>query len=114
MKPMPRLSFLALTAGGALFLMPLQAGETVRIASLRAPSAPVGDYVPDQVVVQFRPEADDADVGRVAREAGAARLRRGRSGVRYLVTLDAGFTVAEALGRLRGRPEVEFAEPNAI
>ena len=33
---------------------------------------------------------------------------------RYLVTLDAGFTVAEALDRLRGRPEVEFAEPNAI
>ena len=115
MKPLSRLVALAaLTAGGATFFGPLQASETVRIASLRAPAAPVGDYVPDQVVVQFRPDADDADVGRVAREAGAARVRRGRSGARYLVTLDAGFTVAESLSRLRGRPEVEYAEPNLV
>ena len=115
MKPFARSIVLAaLAAGGASFFLPLQASENVRIASLRAPARPVGAYVPDQVIVQFKSGANDADVGRVAREAGAARVRGGRFGGRYLLTLDAGFTIAEALDRLRGRPEVEYAEPNAI
>lgn len=115
MKPFSRLIVLAaLAAGGASFFFPLQASENVRTASLRAPAGPVATHVPDQVIVQFKREANDADVSRVTREAGAARVRRGRFGGRYLVTLDAGFTIAEALDRLRGRPEVEYAEPNAI
>jgi serine protease len=115
MKPFVRwVVMIALAAGGASFFSPLKAGETIRIASLRAPTAPVGRYVPDQVVVQFRGGANFADVGRVTREAGAARVRGGRFGGRYLMTLDAGFSVTEALDRLRDRPEVEFAEPNAI
>ncbi len=44
------------------------------------------------------------------RDASVGAASRGR----HLVTLDAGFTIAEALDRLRGRPEVEYAEPNAI
>ena len=74
-----------------------------------------GTYVPDQVIVQFR--------GGAERRRRRPRHPRGGRGARparplradgYLVTLDAGFTVAEALDRLRGRPEVEYAEPNAI
>jgi len=115
MKPFSRLIVLAaLAAGGASFFLPLQASENIRVASLRAPAGPVATHVPDQVIVQFRREANDADVSRVTREAGAARVRAGRFGGRYLVTLDAGFTIAEALDRLRERPEVEYAEPNAI
>ena len=115
MKPFSRLIVVAaLAAGGASFFFPLQASDNIRIASLRAPAEPVGTYAPDQVIVQFRSGANDADVRRVTREAGAARVRGGRFGGRYLVTLDAGFTIAEALDRLRGRPEVEYAEPNAI
>ena len=71
-------------------------------------------YKTDEVIVQFKADANDGDVSRVAREAGAARVKRGRFAGRSLVTLDAGFSVALALDRLRGRPEVEFAEPNAI
>ena len=114
MKPFSRLIVVGALAGGASLVFPLRASENVRIASLRAPAGPVGTYVPDQVIVQFVREANDADVSRVTREAGAARVRRGRFAGRHLVTLDAGFTVAEALDRLRGRPEVEYAEPNAI
>jgi serine protease len=115
MKPFSRLIVpAALAAGGVWLLFPLQASENIRVASLRAPAGPVADYVPDQVIVQFKGGANDADVRRVTREAGAARVRGGRFGGRYLVTLDAGFTVAEALDRLRGRPEVEYAERNAI
>src|SRR5687768_8730344 len=105
MKPISRLIVAAaLGAGGAPFLFSLQAGENVRVASLRAPTGLVGAYRPDQVVVQFRSGADSRDVARVTREAGAARVRGGRSAGRYLVDLDAGFTVAEALDRLRTRP----------
>jgi serine protease len=115
MKPSSRLIVLAaLAAGGASLVFPLRASENVRIASLRAPAGPIATQVPDQVIVQFRREANESDVSRVTREAGAARVRAGRFGGRYLVTLDAGFTIAEALDRLRGRPEVEYAEPNAI
>jgi serine protease len=115
MKPLSRLTALfALAAGGASVFFPLQASESVRIASLREPSEPARASVPDQVIVQFRGGANEADVSRVTREAGAKRVRRGRTGARHLVTLDAGFTVAEALNRLRGRPEVEYAEPNVI
>jgi serine protease len=115
MKPTSRLIVgAALAAGGALFLLPLQASENVRVASLRAPARAVSAYRTDQVVVQFRSEADARDVVRVTREAGGARVRGGRSAGRYLVDLDAGFTVAEALDRLRARPEVAYAEPNAI
>ena len=104
----------ALAALGALFYIPLHAGETVRIASLRATARPTATYRADQVIVQFKTDATDGDVSRVSREAGAARIRRGRFAGRSLMTLDAGFTVAEALDRLRNRPEVEYAEPNAI
>jgi serine protease len=114
MRLFSRLIVLAALAAGGASSFPLQASDTIRIASLRAPAGPVAAYAPDQVIVQFRDGANDADVRRVTREAGAARVRGGRFGGRYLVTLDAGFTIAEALDRLRGRPEVEYAEPNAI
>ena len=96
----------------ALGFAPLQASETIRVASLRAPAAASSAYVPGELVVQFRPAATDDDMARVAREAGGARLRKSAFQRRALVTLDAGFTVAEGIDRLRARPEVEFAEPN--
>jgi serine protease len=105
----------ALAAGLSSHFFSLRASETMRVASVHAPAA--GDrpaYAADQVIVQFVREANELDAGRVGREAGAARMRRGQFAGRYLVTLDAGFSVAEALDRLRGRPEVEFAEPNAV
>src|SRR5688500_9544517 len=114
MKPISRLIVGAALAAGATFFVPLHAGESVRIASLREPAGTVAGFHADQVVVQFKDMADDRDVSRVTREAGAARIRRGRAEKRFLVHLAAGFSVAETLDRLRGRPEVEFAEPNMI
>src|SRR5688572_24596644 len=115
MKPISRLAVgTALAAGATSFFVPLHARESMRIASLREPAQTVAGFHSDQVVVQFKAMADDGDVSRVTREAGAARVRKGRSPQRFLVHLDAGFSVAETLDRLRGRPEVEFAEPNMI
>src|SRR5688572_18852004 len=99
----------------AFGLAPLQASEPMRVASLRASSstaAAASAYVPGELIVQFREGATDADMARVTREAGGLRLRKSAFHSRARVTLDDGFTVAESMDRLRGRPEVEIVEPN--
>jgi serine protease len=68
--------------------------------------------VPGELIVQFRQGADDRDAERAIREGGGARARKSAFGQRYLVTLDDGFTVDEAVARLQSMPEVEYAEAN--
>ena len=103
----------AVSALVALGLAPLQASETMRIASLRSQSAVARSaYVPGELIVQFRDGATDADMARVTHEAGGARLRKSAFQRRAVVTLDDGFTVAEGMARLHSRPEVEIVEPN--
>jgi serine protease len=93
---------------------PVHAREGFRIASVRPPDpdSPRARERETQIIVQFREQAEERDVARVAREAGAARVKRSAFGNRYLVSLDAGFTTGEALRRLGTAPEVEYAEPN--
>lgn len=66
--------------------------------------------VPGQVVVQFRPSADDREARRMIFEAGGRGAVRSRFGARYRVTLDDGFNAADAISRLRGQPDVEYVE----
>ena len=68
----------------------------------------------DEVVVALTAAADDRDAARVMWEAGGARAQRSAFGPRFRLTLDAGFTVEEAIRRLRQMPEVAYAEPNYI
>jgi serine protease len=93
---------------------PVQARESFRIASVRPsdPDSPRARERETQIIVQFREQAQQRDVARVAREAGAARVKRSAFGNRYLVNLDAGFTTGEAMRRLGSAPEVEYAEVN--
>src|SRR5256885_10005561 len=86
---------------------PLHASQTWRIASVRPPDpeAPRAVARTGQVIVQFRSDTGERDVARVTRQAGAERVRRSAFGNRYLVTLDAGFTTAEAMRRLSDQPE---------
>jgi serine protease len=66
----------------------------------------------DEVVVAFREGVPSADMERALRVAGGRSSRRGFSGGRVLLTLDAGFDAAEALGRLGAMPEVAYAARN--
>jgi serine protease len=93
---------------------PVHAGDTWRVASVRPPDpeSPRIRVLEKELIVQFRADADDRDVARLARQAGAERVRRSAFGNRYLVSLDAGFSPSEAMRRLSGQPEVEYAEPN--
>src|SRR3954469_2963534 len=101
-----RISSRASIAVAAAFLAapmfrPVHAGETWRIASVRPPDpeSPRAVARTSELIVQFRSDAGDGDVARVTRQAGAERVRRSAFGSRYLVSLDAGFTVAEAMRR---------------
>ncbi|HEY3120038.1 MAG TPA: S8 family serine peptidase [Vicinamibacteria bacterium] len=71
-------------------------------------------YLPGELIVQFRSGADDRDAERAIREVGGAGARRSAYGPRYLVTMDAGLTVDDALTRLGSMPEVEYAEANGV
>ena len=92
----------------------LRADDVFRTASVRATERGSRAYVPGEVVVQFRDAVRERDASDMMREAGGRRARRSEFGLRYLLALDDGFEIADALDRLRTMPGVEFAEPNGI
>jgi serine protease len=93
---------------------PLRADDVFRVAAVRVPERGLQAYRPSEVIVQFRDAVRERDAAEMMREAGGLRARRSRFGFRYLLGLDAGFEIADALDRLRTMPGVEFAEPNGI
>jgi subtilisin family serine protease len=88
----------------------------------QAPVAAVGGFVPNEVLVQFRPGATPADragargrVNAVAQEVIVSAGRRADGkGDLELVRVPPGLAIAEAVRGLRGDASVEFAEPNWI
>jgi len=71
-------------------------------------------YVPGQVVVQLQNvSGDETSVAEGAiRRVGGIRARRSTFGPRYLVTLDQGMDVPEAVRSLQSMPGVAYAELN--
>jgi subtilisin family serine protease len=61
--------------------------------------------------VRFRAGSKELDRGRARTALGADRIRAFRSGLEHW-RLPPGLAAAEAIERLRRRPEVEYAEPN--
>src|SRR6185503_1468993 len=105
---------IAVLAFAVPMFKPVHAREGFRIASVRPPDpdSPRARERRSQLIVQFREQAAERDVARVAREAGAARVKRSAFGNRYLVDLDAGFTMGEAMRRFGTAPEVDYVEVN--
>jgi serine protease len=68
----------------------------------------------DELVVALKATADEKDAARVMWEAGGRRAQRSAYGPRFRLTLDAGFSVEEALRRLGQMPEVAWAEPSHL
>jgi subtilisin family serine protease len=75
------------------------------------PDAPA--FVPNEVLVQFEPEATDADRA-AARTAARAALAATLRPDRRLERLTTSLSVGEAAAILQALPQVEFAEPNWI
>src|SRR6185436_18931399 len=105
---------LAGVAGLASHRRDLKADDVYRVASIRIPERGLRAYRPGEVIVQFKDAVRDRDASDMMREAGGRTARRSRFGPRFLVHLDDGFEIADALDRLRTMPGVEFAEPNGV
>jgi serine protease len=90
----------------------LRASSSVR--TLRRAPVPALSYRPGEVIVKFATAASQSVEERAIREAGGLRARRSAIGAHYLVTLDAGVSVPEALAHFQSLREVEYAEPNGI
>ncbi len=67
-----------------------------------------------EVIVAFQDGTDPRDAETVLREGPARSVRPSLSGNRYLVRLDPGVSVREAVARYAGRPSVLYASPNGI
>jgi len=93
-----------------------QDASVVRAVRTARAAAPAGAFRDGQVIVAFRAAADERDVERALRSGGALEARRSRSGsgARYLVALEPGLSVPDAVERYSRMPEVEYAEPNGI
>jgi serine protease len=92
-----------------------RASEAVRVAArAAAPAAPLPAYREGEVIVEFRAGTRELDVERAVRAARGVRARSHGGAPRYLVSLEAGAPVAEAVRRLQALPEVAYAEPNTM
>ena len=105
---------LILALGSTVFLLPVRARDTIRVAALRQSARSHLLSVPGEVIVQFKETAEERRVVGGILDAGGRSARRSAFGPRYLVTLDTESTVPEAVERLRSMPEVDYAEPNGV
>lgn len=73
-----------------------------------------GQYVPGQVLVQFRPGVTRERIAEIL-AANGLRLERDHGMPRAFLVSSAGDRpVPEIIARLRRHPEVEYAEPNRL
>ena len=105
--------FLLVAASGGA---PAQDSSLLKAVRANRAAVPAGAYRDSQVIVAFRSGADDSDVERALRAGGAleARRSRSRSAARYLVRLEDGSSVPQAVERFSRMPGVEYAEPNGL
>jgi serine protease len=110
--PAAALALLLGVVSGPLAAQDNDVVKAVRTARGAAPAAAVRE---GQVIVAFREAAEPRDVERALRSGGGLEARRARStATRFLVTLEPGLSVAEAVERFSRLPEVAYAEPNGI
>ena len=110
--PVAAVAVLALL--GASSAPPTQGQDVVRAVRAARGAATAGAWREGQVIVAFRAATEPRDVDRALRAAGAREERRSRSASRYLVTVEPGTSVPEAVERLARMPEVAYAEPNGL
>jgi len=79
----------------------------------RVSSVAPGESAPGEVIVKFRRGARDRARAALRTRFEARAKRRYRMGAEHWKVRD-GLTTGEVLGRLRGHPNVEYAEPNYV
>ena len=91
---------------------PVRATSVIRAVRLRVPQGPL--YKAGEVIVKFATATSQSLTERAIQEVGGLRARRSITGGHYLVTLDDGVSVPEAVARFQSMREVEYAEPNGV
>jgi serine protease len=118
MRP-PSVRFLALAAVTSLLCTPAGRApaasvEVVKAVRRTAPARSGSSWREGEVIVALRSDLGDHDAERVFRAGGGRAARRARSSRAYLVTLEPGESVPEAVQLFRGMAEVEYSEPNGL
>lgn len=107
--------FLAAAALGACLLPAadaVRASSSVRVAA--RDRRPMPAYRPGEVIVKFATATSQSVAERAIREAGGLRARPSAWGGHYLVGLEPGLAVEDAVSRFSRMREVEYAEPNGM
>jgi hypothetical protein len=68
--------------------------------------------VPNQVLVRFREGTDQEEIQRVQRETGVQILKAVSNNNLFIMKIMNGSSVEDAIRRLKGYPEILYAEPN--
>ncbi|MBM4031952.1 MAG: hypothetical protein FJ291_09220 [Planctomycetes bacterium] len=71
-------------------------------------------FLPDEVIVKFKPGAAQAAIEAVHRRHGTAEIYTSKLGGFKRVRTPAGKTIEEMVAALSKEPSVEYAEPNSI
>jgi serine protease len=97
----------------AVTILPARAELEMRIAAIGLAAAPtqMHAYRDHEVIVAFRKDIDTSLVSRAIRDVRGVSARRTLGG-HYVVTLEPGVSVPEAVRQFRGMPAVDYAEPN--
>lgn len=93
-------------------MVTVRAGSWVRVGTRGAGRKPIPLYKPGEVIVNFAPATQESRVERVIRDNGGVRARKSAFGNHYLVSLDSGQDVPQAVERFRKMRDVDYAEPN--
>lgn len=110
MKRLP----LALALGAVLIPSASRADDVALRAAERRDLGSLAPYKAGEVIVKFQTTATQSREERMVRDGGGLRARQAPYGGHYVVSLDAGVAVEDAVARFRAMPEVEYAEPNAV
>jgi len=110
---MKRLLFvLALAAVALAATSGVRAASSVRV--MARDRSPMPAYRSGELIVKFATAASQSVVERAIRDGGGLRARPSGWGGHYLVGLEPGLAVEQAVRRFSSMREVEYAEPNGM
>jgi len=72
-----------------------------------------GEYRPKEVIVKFRDDVSDAEIAIIARSEEMETMKVLSRRV-YLFRITGSSSVTDTIEALKGRKEVEYAEPNYV
>ncbi len=90
----------------------VRASSSVRV--LGRDRSPMPAYWPGELIVKFATATSQSITERAIREVGGLRARPSAWGGHYVVYLDEGVSVEDAVRRFSAMREVDYAEPNGV